>query len=43
MNLRILEFRAKMAFRLAIIADKVFGWSVKRYDKLHEQIKGVKE
>lgn len=40
MKLRMLIFRANMAYRLAIIADKVFRWGCKRHHELFKQIEG---
>ena len=38
MKLKILEFRAHMAYRLAIITDKVFQWFAKRHHELYKRI-----
>lgn len=43
MKLKILEFRAHMAYRLAIITDKVFQWACKRHHELYKQIEEARE
>lgn len=43
MKLKILEFRAHMAYRLAIITDKIFCWACKRHHELCKQIEEVRK